>query len=438
MPAQTGETSGAQHTPNVATTPALPHDDTAESQWTLPGSPAYRRISLALFLAGYATFSLIYCVQPLLPEFARDFAVSPAASSLALSMTTGLLAFAILMAGAVSETFGRKQLMFASMCAAAMLNLVAPMLTDWHAFLVVRALEGLVLGGVPAVAMAYLAEEIHPRGLGATMGLYIGGTAFGGMTGRVGIGILTDLFGWRIAMGTLGAIGLAAAIGFAVLLPVSRNFVPQRGIKVSYHLRAWGGHLRHAGLPFVFLIGAFAMGCFVTVYNYAGFRLTEAPYNLSQGQISLIFTVYLFGIAASSIAGALSDQLGRGPVLTCGVLIAGGGIALTLLHSLYGIIGGIVVLTSGFFVAHSVASGWVGRMAARAKGHASSLYLLAYYMGSSIMGSLGGYFWTHGGWNAVAAFAGALLFGALMCGLYLWRTARIVARQNAAGAACSA
>ncbi|OSQ48536.1 MFS transporter [Thalassospira alkalitolerans] len=396
----------------------------AEPIYTEPGSPEYRRISLALFLAGYATFSLIYCVQPLLPELARDFAVSPAESSLALSLATGFLAFAILLAGAVSEAFGRKQLMFASMCGASLLNLIAPVLSDWHAFLVVRALEGLILGGVPAVAMAYLAEEMHPRGLGTTMGIYISGTALGGMSGRVVIGLLTDMVGWHLALGAMGALGLAAAIGFAVLLPPSRNFVRRPGFQLRYHIRAWEQHLRHPGLPFVFLIGAFAMGCFVTIYNYAGFRLSEAPFNLSQGQISLIFVVYLCGMVTSSIAGAMSDRVGRGPVLLGGIVIAGAGVAITLLSSLWGMIGGIMVLTSGFFVAHSVASGWVGRMAKQSKGHASSLYLLAYYLGSSIMGSVGGWFWSHGGWNAVAGFAGTLLVGAAICGLYLWRAAR--------------
>ncbi|CAM3325931.1 MFS transporter [Thalassospira profundimaris] len=402
----------------------------ADPVWIKPGSAAFRRISIALFLAGYATFSLIYCVQPLLPELANHFVVGPAESSLALSLTTGFLAFAILLAGAVSEAVGRKQLMLISICVASVLNLIAPFLSDWHAFLVVRALEGLMLGGVPAVAMAYLAEEIDPKGLGMAMGIYISGTAIGGLSGRVVIGFLTDLFGWHVALGAMGALGLIAALGFAVLLPASRNFVRRPGFQVGYHLRAWGGHLKHAGLPFVFLIGAFAMGCFVTVFNYVGFRLSDAPYGLSQSQIGLIFVVYLCGSVTSSIAGALSDKIGRGPVLVVGLLLAALGVGLTVSDSLSVIIGGIVVLTSGFFVAHSIASGWVGRLAETAKGHASSLYLLAYYLGSSIMGSVGGWFWDQGGWNAVVGFAGSLLLCALFCGLYLWARAVQDTRQS--------
>jgi YNFM family putative membrane transporter len=429
----TADTASSDATPPLRSQSPLASTNanaSGDPVWIKPGSAAFRRISIALFLAGYATFSLIYCVQPLLPELASHFAVGPAESSLALSLTTGFLAFAILLAGAVSEAVGRKKLMLVSICVASALNLIAPFLSDWHAFLVVRALEGLMLGGVPAVAMAYLAEEIDPKGLGMAMGIYISGTAIGGLSGRVVIGFLTDLFGWHIALGAMGALGLVAAVGFAVLLPASRNFVRRPGFQVRYHLRAWGRHLKHAGLPFVFLIGAFAMGCFVTVFNYVGFRLSDAPYGLSQSQIGVIFVVYLFGSVTSSIAGALSDKIGRGPVLVAGLLLAALGVGLTVSDSLSVIIGGIVILTSGFFVAHSIASGWVGRLAETAKGHASSLYLLAYYLGSSIMGSVGGWFWDQGGWNAVAGFAGSLLLCALLCGLYLWGRGVQTTRQS--------
>ena len=50
----------------------------------------------------------------------------------------------------------------------------------WHGVLVMRALIGLCLSGLVAVAMTYISEEIHPQVLGFTMGLYIAGNAIGG------------------------------------------------------------------------------------------------------------------------------------------------------------------------------------------------------------------------------------------------------------------
>jgi YNFM family putative membrane transporter len=393
------------------------------TQFLTRGTSAYKRASFALFLSGFSTFSLLYCVQPLMPIFARDFGVSPAASSLSLSLSTGFLAFAIFCAAAVSEGFGRRSLMFVSLMGAALCTIACSLMPSWHQLLVIRALEGFLLGGVPAVAMTYLAEEIDPRGLGASMGLYIAGNAFGGMAGRVVTGAIAEYLSWRPALAAVGILGLLTAIGFMLLLPPSRNFVPRKGFNAGFHLKAWLGHMGNPVLPLLFAIGFLAMGSFVTVYNYAGFRLVAEPFNLTQTELGLIFTAYLFGIAASWAAGLLGDRIGHFVVLPASVLIAAAGAAVTLSSSLPLIILGIVLVTIGFFATHSVASALVGRLARDTKGHASSLYLLAYYLGSSIAGSLGGYFWLADGWSAVVGFILFLLAGCLVAALCVARLA---------------
>jgi len=405
----------------------------AATQWTEPRSAAYRHIVAALFLAGYSTFSLLHCVQPLLPAFATTFGVSPAASSLALSLATGPLALSILLVGAMSERWSRKRTMTVSMFAAAALDLIASVAPGWTALLAARMAVGIVLGGVPAVAMAYLAEEIHPRGLGFAMGLYVGGTAFGGMMGRVVTGLAAEAWGWRVALAITGALGIAAAIGFVALLPPSRNFRPKPALGPAFHLKAWGAHLATPGLPALYAIGLLVMGAFMTVYNYAGFRLMAAPYALSQAHIGLIFLLYLMGSVASSSAGWLADRLGRGRVMVGSVLITFAGLALTLLAPLVGVIAGIGVFTFGFFSVHALASGWVGRIARGNKGHASALYLLAYYVGASVMGSVGGWFWLHAGWAGVTGFVAALLLPCLLLAFRLRAMAAVSPAGTGAG-----
>jgi YNFM family putative membrane transporter len=394
------------------------------SRWILPGTPAYRRVGLGLFLAGFATFSLLYCVQPLLPVFAAYFHVGPTESSLALSLSTALLAFAILCAAVLSEGAGRRGLMLVSMAAASICNIACAFVPNWTTLLALRAAEGFLLGGVPAVAMAYLAEEIDPRGLGLAMGLLIGGNAFGGMTGRVLTGFITESASWQTALLVLGLLGLLSTAGFILLLPPSHNFRPRPGFEPAYHWRAWRGHLADRALLPLFAVPFLASGSFVAIYNYAGFRLSQPPFDLNQRQIGLIFTVYLFGIAASSLGGALADRHGRQLVLPASILITMAGVLITLASGLAGIILGIVVVTTGFFATQSIASGWVGRLAQGTKGHASSLYLLAYYLGSSLIGSAGGWFWSKGAWPAVALFTLALYGLALATALRVNRVVR--------------
>jgi YNFM family putative membrane transporter len=376
---------------------------------------------LGLFAAGLATFALLYTPQPLLPLLSSAFRARPAAASLAMSAGTGALALAIIPVSSLSEVCGRRAVMTVSVLAAAVLGLAAPFSVSLPMLVGIRVLEGFALAGVPATAMAYLAEEVDKGDLGRAMGLYIAGNAIGGLSGRVIAGILAEHGGWRVATAGVSALALACAIVFAAVLPRSAFFTPS-----ALRLRALGGtlarNLADTGLLRLYLIGFALMGAFVTVYNYLTFRLSAAPFGLSASVIGALFTVYLAGTYSSTMAGRLADRAGRYGVLAAGVVVAMGGVALTLPASVFWIVAGLVVLTAGFFAAHSVASGWVGGRARVAPAQASALYLCLYYIGSSVAGSAGGVFWTRGGWPAVAAFAIAALAVALVSAVSLGAT----------------
>nr|WP_210420447.1 MFS transporter [Aquisphaera giovannonii] len=113
-------------------------------------------------------------------------------------------------------------------------------------------------------------------------------------------------------------------------------------------------------------------------------------------------------MVSSSWGGILADRLGSRALLASGFALMLAGIACTLAAPLVAVGAGISLLTVGYFTAHSVASGTVGRLARSANGHASSLYLLFYYMGSSVFGSCGGWAWQRGGWPGVVALVAAV------------------------------
>ncbi|MEJ2631971.1 MAG: MFS transporter [Acidihalobacter sp.] len=394
------------------------------------GSQAFRHTNLALFAAGFATFALLYCVQPLMPEFSRDFHVAAAISSLSLSFTTGVLAFAMLVAGAFSDAYGRKPVMVASLLASGLLTMALAFTHSWHGLLLMRALMGLTLSGLPAIAMAYLSEEMAARSIGLGMGLFIGGSALGGMGGRLIAGVLTEWVSWRFAVGAVGLTGLVAGLIFWRALPPSRHFEPR-----PLHLRTLAAParqlLRDDGLPWMFAAGFLLMGTFVTVYNYTGYRLLGAPYDLRQGGVGAIFAVYLVGIFSSAWMGHLAGRLGRHRMLWTAFALILAGIGLTLLRPLPAVVLGLAVLTFGFFGGHSIVSSWVGRRAGSSKAQASSLYLFSYYMGSSIAGFCGGFFWSAEGWAGVAAFTGLLTLAGLGVALRLVRLAPLGAADSA-------
>ncbi|MBQ4771345.1 MFS transporter [Pectobacterium versatile] len=382
------------------------------------GTPQFMRVTLALFSAGLATFALLYCVQPLLPVLSQDFGISPATSSLSLSVSTVMLAFGLLFTGPLSDTIGRKNVMVVSLMLAAICTVICAFMTSWNGVLIMRAMMGLSLSGVAAVAMSYLSEEIHPSVLAFSMGLYISGNSIGGMSGRLVSGVLTDYFPWRVAIGTIGVLALIAAITFWRILPESRHFRPG-SLRPKTLLLNSKLHWRDAGLPLLFLEGFLLMGAFVTLFNYIGYRLLAPPYLLSQAVVGLLSVVYLTGSYSSPKAGALTARYGRGPVLSIAILLMLAGLGMTALSPLFAIFGGMMLFTAGFFAAHSVASSWIGQRARRAKGQASSMYLFSYYLGSSLAGTLGGFFWHSFGWMGITMFLSALLLLALAVSLIL-------------------
>lgn len=384
------------------------------------GTPVFRRTTLALFAAGFSTFAVLYGVQPLLPVYAEEFGVSPAESSLALSLPCATLAVSLLFISPLSEVWGRKPVMTVSLFASAILTIVAALVPDWHGFLVLRALTGITASGLPAVAMAYLSEEMHGRAIGLSMGLLIGGNALGGMVGRLIAGIIADFGSWRIGIGIIGVLALLAAVTFRFALPPSRRFVAHR-MRWREVPGTFTHHFRDAGLPWLFAEPFLLMGGFVCIYNYIGFRLLEPPYSLSQAVIGAIFTVYLFGTASSAITGEVASRLGRRRVLWLAITAGLAGLALTLAQSLVLVILGVVVITMSFFGAHSVTSSWVGRRAVTDRAQASALYLCLYYLGSSILGTAGGWAYDHGGWTGVVGFVGGLYLVALAIAVRLSR-----------------
>jgi YNFM family putative membrane transporter len=387
------------------------------------GERGFRRASLAIFLSGIAVFAMLYVPQVLLPELTRAFAVSPASATLSVSVATAGLAVGLLVLGPLSDRRGRTAILHGSLAVSAVLGLLLAASPGWTLLLVLRAAQGFSLAGLPAVAAAYLREELHPTVGARAIGLFVSGNAIGGLTGRLLGGLLVDLGGWRTSMAGIAALGAVCAVAVRVLLPPSRRFarVPAGGRLV----RQLASAVTDPVLVGLYGLAALLMGGFVAVYNAATFRLEAPPSSLAPSVAGLVFTAYLLGSGSSAVAGDLAGRVGRRVVVPAAVAVMAGGVAVTLARPLAVFIAGLCLLTVGFFAAHGVASGWVAVRAAaggRAVGQAASLYSFWYYVGSSVGGTVAGAAWDGAGWPAVAALAGGCTAGALLLAVLLGRT----------------
>jgi YNFM family putative membrane transporter len=369
------------------------------------GSRDYRRVLVSLLAAGIATFAQLYSPQGILPIIAAQFDVSAALAGLMISAATLGMMVAVLPWSWLADRVGRVRAMKLSLIAAAAFALLSTVSPSFELLLAVRFFEGAALAGLPAIAMAYLHEEVSPRFTAVAAGTYISGTTIGGLLGRMLTVPVAEAFHWRIGIAAVAAISIVASIVFILLVPPPRGFVRQRATPIW---RAVIGHLRRPILVTLFAQGFLLMGGFISIYNYLGFRLEAPPFLLPPVLASLLFLSYLTGTLSSARVGRAVQKFGRRMTLLSSIVLMIAGVGLTTAESIPVIVGGLLLLTAGFFAAHSVASEWVGREATGNRAQASSLYNLFYYAGSSVFGWLSGLAFVAGGWGATAGSVIAL------------------------------
>lgn len=384
------------------------------------GTAAFQRANLALALAGFSCFSLLYGTQPVLPQLTTEFAISPGQASLSVAAGTAAMAFLLIPLSLLADRYGRERAMKAGLVGAALFALLSALAPNFLALLLCRAALGACIAAVPAAAMAYLGEEIAPAARGRAMGLYIAANALGGMSGRVVSGLLTEWFGWRYGLATLGLLGVLCALSFWRLLPPARNFAA-RSLQPRLLLADVRQIYADPGLPWLFMVAFLIMGSFVGIYNYLGFRLSLEPYHLGPAAIGAVFLLYAVGSVSSAWAGHLADRLGRRSIMLMMSLGMIAGIALTLASPLWLIVLGLAVFTFGYFATHAVASSWVGRRARERRGLVSALYLSSYYLGGSTLGSAVGWPWAHAGWPGVVGTLVACIGLVVALATYLGR-----------------
>ena len=407
----------------MTTAPLLPPSDTWRGHER--GTREFNAVRLALLLAGIVTFAQLYAPQAVLPQISAEFGIGASHASLMVSLGTLGVALSAIPWSLVADRIGRVRVMMWSVTSATLLGFITAAMPVFEVALAVRLLEGLALGGVPAVALAYLNEEIARRVAPLAAGTFVAGNTIGGLTGRLVAAPLGDTLGWRIGLLGVSVLAVAATIAFLVFVPQPRGFTPAprphgtgrlrgMGAAVTETFGHVGAHLRRPVLLAVYAQPLLLMGGFVALYNFLGFRLLADPYRLPSWLVGLAFLAYLAGSVSSPVAGGLAARFPRKVVLLACTTVMLGGTALTMTEPVWLILTGLVILTAGFFAAHSVASGIAGSIPTRGRAQSSAIYNFAYYVGSSVFGFAGGVLYVAWGWPGTAVMVLALIVLAML------------------------
>jgi YNFM family putative membrane transporter len=280
--------------------------------------------------------------------------------------------------------------------------IAVPVVDEFWWLLMWRFISGITLAGLPAMAVAYINEEVEQKSRGLSVSLFIASNALGGMTGRILGGYFADHFSWQDSFYALAVVGVIVNILCLFLIPRSRNF-KKYSYSLTKDLKGMAVHLKNPLLLFAFIFGMMLQTAFAGVWTYVPYYLESEPFHLTIGAISFIYFSYIFGVIGSPMAGRVSDHYGITNVMKFGLVSMMIGVLTTLIMNVSMIIVGLSIVCFGFFIAHSMASTWVGINATHHRSGATSIYLFSYYSGAALGGTGIGFIWSTFGWIGVAA-----------------------------------
>jgi YNFM family putative membrane transporter len=244
------------------------------------------------------------------------------------------------------------------------------------------------------------------------MGSYVSATVAGGLGGRLLGGWIHPPLHWRFAFVSASVLVLAAIAATARWLPRG-EYSPGGEAKAVGFLELV---TRGDSLP-IYLVAFGAFFVFSSVFNFLPFYLSGPPFGARTEVITLMYLCYVIGIMVGPLAGKLSNRIGNGSTMALGAVIFAVSIGVTLIQSMFAILGSLMGVCAGFFAVHAAAAGSLNRKLTSSRGRANSLYVLFYYLGGAAGITLSGFAYLHAGWPGVAGLGAVMLLVPLVIGL---------------------
>lgn len=270
-----------------------------------------------LFVVGLAFFTdslLYYLLVPLLPYYARAFALS----QMEIGVLFGAYAAAVLGGtwplGRLADRVGRKKPFLWGLVGVGLTTLLFAFATSYAALLAARVLQGLAAAATWTAGLALLAEGFPSARRGQAMATAFAAANVGVLLGPPVSGLLTESLGPRSPFYLAASLALADAAARVLLL---RDDEPPRGDRVGFT-----GLLGNATIRT--LAGAMALGAALWALLESTLPLhLDAALGMRASEIGVLFAAAaLTHTLTSPLMGRLSDRFGRLRILRIGFVLA--------------------------------------------------------------------------------------------------------------------
>lgn len=367
-------------------------------------------------LGAAGMFATMYSTQAILPELSREFGVSPSRAGLTVSVVVLAVAVGGFAWGPLSDRIGRPRAIRLASMLLVLPTIGVAVAPTFAALLVFRTLQGLCMPGLLTVGAAYIVEAFVPRIGARAMGYFVSALVVGGLVGRLGVALASTVVGWRVAIGALAVLPLAAAITMRRGLPEST--APHRGGGIALHLR-------NPRLLGVSLCGGALFFTFVGSFTFITYRLEEPPFSYSVAASSLIFLLWIAGLTGP-LAGRLAEQVGWRKVAFGAVVLSGTGLLVTVTDVLPVLVVGLAMVATAMFLGVTAVQLGVGAVVSVDRGAATALYFSIYYGAGALGAYVPGLAWQTWGWGGVVV-VGLVAIGIAAAAIVTVRPRAVVA-----------
>lgn len=265
-----------------------------------------------------------------LPEIGADFTAAPWLVQLTLTGYLVMLGFGQLIAGPITDAFGRRRPLVFGLALFVLGCLLAAVAPTMAVLVAARMVQGA--GGAVAFVVANSSVRDRTQGDAATkiFALLMTVTAVAPILAPALGGVIGQFLGWRAVFVSLALLGVLALVVALRALPESLPVAARSHLSFGPVLQAYGAHLRSGRL--LLPLGALA-GAFVFLFGYLGGAsyVYQGFYGLDQTEFGVLFGVTGVSVLLGALlAHRLAERLGTARLGVTGVLVMalGGGVAL--------------------------------------------------------------------------------------------------------------
>lgn len=368
------------------------------------------------FTAILLALGSIIMVQPIFQHIGADFGIPITDVRVSFSYCSLTYAVAFFLLGPLTDRVNLTRMAMFSALGLAGSVLLCGAAPSFLLFNLGMGMMGAFAAGMVSPMFPYMTRIAPPGKAGAYLGLCLSATVTGLIVGRTVLGILTGMFGWRMAMMgySVPVILLAAALFRARTLPALPGEKPSLGAQYARSLKL---------LTMPHIVRRYVAG-FLLFFAYLGalttltFYLVGPPFGLTVGQIGWLSLAGIGGAVIAPKAGALAQAYGASRVVRTGVVLVLASFGIMLMfQNVVAVMLGVLVLYTGVYACQpAVFYDVTTAIQPQQMGAASSLYLLSCLSGGSLGSYTLGSVWQRWGWKGVMAAAGAATLGTLVLG----------------------